>query len=212
MVDTDNVLLLRAPSAQAALNVPRRDPIAEAPSKWSVAAVIAPVAEAERALELFEREIASAVVTAGDTLLGYFVSETSPNNFPRLPVREDVQVLVFLVGYSDEASLDVAKGVLGDVARVLTEEGEPPEVLRLAPTPRSLLGGNSAQCVRHSDSPFDERAAVTSSSTSVGQAPLALCRPARRRRAGLGVTARSERAVPAGGAGRVRAAGGRWRF
>jgi hypothetical protein len=94
MVDTDNVLLLRAPSAQAALNVPRRDSIAEAPSKWSVAAVIAPVAEAERALELFEREIASAVVTAGDTLLGYFVSETSPNNFPRLPVREDVQVLV----------------------------------------------------------------------------------------------------------------------
>jgi hypothetical protein len=126
MVDTDNVLLLRTPSAQAALNVPRRDPVAEAPSKWSVAAVIAPVVEAERALELFEREIASAVVTAGDTLLGYFVSETRPNNFPRLPVREDVQVLVFLVGYSDEASLDAAKGVLGDVARVLTEEGEPP--------------------------------------------------------------------------------------
>jgi hypothetical protein len=146
MVDSDNVLLLRMPSAQAALNVPWRDPVAEAQANGPVAAVIAPVAEADRALELFEREIASAAVTAGDTLLGYFVSETGPNNFPRLPIREDVQVLVFLVGYSDEASLDAAKGVLGDLARVLTEEGEQPEVLRLAPTPRSLLGGNSAPC------------------------------------------------------------------
>jgi hypothetical protein len=146
MVDSDNVLLLRTPSAQAALEVPRRDPAAEAQASSPVAAVIVPVAEAARALELFEREIASTAVSGGNTVLGYFVSETSPNNFPRLPIREDVNVLVFLVGYSDEAGLGAAKGVLEDLARVLTTEGETTEVLRLAPTPRSLLGGNSAAC------------------------------------------------------------------
>lgn len=146
MADTDNVLLLRTPSAQAALNVPRRDPVAEAQANSPVAAVIVPVAEAARALELFEREIASTAVSGGNTVLGYFVSETSPNNFPRLPIHEDVNVLVFLVGYSDEAGLGAAKGVLEDLARVLTTEGETTEVLRLAPTPRSLLGGNSAAC------------------------------------------------------------------
>jgi hypothetical protein len=146
MVDSDNVLLLRTPSAQAALEVPRRDSVAEARASGPVVAVIAPVADADRALGSFEREIASAVISGGGTLLGYFLTESSPNNFPRLPIREGINVLVFLVGYSDEADLDAANGVLEDLVRLLTEEGEAPEALRLVPTPRSLLGGNSAPC------------------------------------------------------------------
>jgi NIPSNAP protein len=146
MVDTDNVLLLRTPSPQAALNVPSRDPVAEARASGGVALVIAPVAEAGRALELFEREIASAAVRGGGVLLGYFLTEASPNNFPRLPIREDTNVFVFLVGYSDEAGLGAAKDILEDLARRLTEEGETSKALRLEPTRRSLLGGNSASC------------------------------------------------------------------
>jgi NIPSNAP len=146
IIDSDNVLLLRTPSAQAAVNVPERNPAAEDRASGVLAAVIAPVADGDHALQLFERELASAAVSGGGTLLGYFVSETSPNNFPRLPIREDVQVLVFLLGYPDLASLDAARHVRGDVARVLADEGQAPEILRLAPTPRSLLGGNSMPC------------------------------------------------------------------
>jgi hypothetical protein len=113
----------------------------------TAAAVIAPVADASRALPLFEREIASAAVSVSGTLRGYFVSEISPNNFPRLPIREDAHMLVFLLGYMDQANLDAAKHVLADLARVLAEEGRPPEILRLEPTPRSLLGSNSAPCL-----------------------------------------------------------------
>jgi hypothetical protein len=146
MIESDNVLLLRTPSAQAAVNVPERDPLAETQTSGAVAAVIAPVADADRGLELFERELAAAAVSGCGALLGYLVSETSPNNFPRLPIREDVHALVFLLGYPDQASLDAAKHALGDVARLLADEGRTPEILRLAPTPRSLLGGNSAPC------------------------------------------------------------------
>jgi hypothetical protein len=146
MVDSDNVLLLRAPSAQAALNVPARDPAVEADTGGVVAAVIAPVADPDRALELFEREIGPAAVSACGTLLGYYVSETCPNNFPRLPIRDDVSVMVFLTGYSDRTSLDGTKLALGDISRTLAEKGQIPEILRLAPTRRSLLGGNSAPC------------------------------------------------------------------
>jgi hypothetical protein len=145
MIDSDNVLLLKTPSARAAVNVPERDPVAEAEAGGVVAAVIAPVTNDDRALTLFEREIAAAAI-GGGTLLGYFVSETSPNNFPRLPIREDVHVLVFLLGYPDQASLDATKPALADLACVLADEGRAHEILRLAPTPRSLLGGNGAPC------------------------------------------------------------------
>ena len=62
MINSDNVLLLRTPSAQAAVNVPKRDPAAEDRARGVVAAVIAPVADAHRALQLFEQEIASTAV------------------------------------------------------------------------------------------------------------------------------------------------------
>lgn len=146
MVDSDNVLLLRRPSAQAALRVSARDRAAEALATGVVAAVIIPVSDADDALGSFEREAAVAALGGGGRLLGYLVTETSANNFPRLPIREGVNVLVFLVGYADRAGLDAARHVLEDAARVVTERGATPELLRLEPTPRSLLGGSGAEC------------------------------------------------------------------
>lgn len=146
MVDSDNVLLLRTPSAQAALRVPARDRDAEARATGVVAAVITAVSNAADAIRSFERDAAVAALGGGGRLLGYFVTETSPNNFPPLPIREGVNVLVFLVGYADRAGLDAARHALGGAARVVTERGATPEILRLEPTPRSLLGGNGAEC------------------------------------------------------------------
>jgi hypothetical protein len=65
MIDSDNVLLLKTPSARAAVNVPERDPVAEAEAGGVVAAVIAPVTNDDRALTLFEREIAAAAIGGG---------------------------------------------------------------------------------------------------------------------------------------------------
>jgi hypothetical protein len=146
MIASDNVLLLRTPSAQAALNVPERNPVTEAKAGGVVAAVLAPVADADRLLMQFERELAGVTVGGCGALLGYFISETSPNNFPRLPIRDDVHVLVFLLGYPDQARLDAAQHAVWGLACLVADEGQTAEILRLAPTPRSLLCGNSAPC------------------------------------------------------------------
>ncbi len=92
--------------------------------------------EADEAVDLFEDRIAPAVAEDGGSLLGYFVTEPSENTFPSLPVREGVQVLVWFVGYDDRLALEPAS----TVAHTL---GRPAEVLRLAPTSRSLLDGRS---------------------------------------------------------------------
>lgn len=146
MIDSDNVLLLRTPSARAALRIPKRDAEAEAHKSGPVAAVIVPVSDTGRALELFEGRVAAAAVRHGGRLIGYFVTEPTTNNFPRLPVREDARVLVFLVGYADQVGLDDALPLVAEEAHPLADDGQRPEILRLAPTRRSLLGGNSAPC------------------------------------------------------------------
>ena len=89
-----------------------------------------------RAVDLFEDRIAPAVAGDGGSLLGYFVTEPSENTFPSLPVREGVQVLVWFVGYDDRLAVEPASAA----AHAL---GRPAEVLRLAPTSRSLLDGRS---------------------------------------------------------------------
>ena len=103
-------------------------------------------AKTDRAVDLFEKAIAPAVAERGGTMLAYFVTEPSDNTFPSLPVREGEEVLVWCVGYADRQAFERASSRAGEIRRGAAGalgSRRSPEVLRLAPTSRSLLDGLS---------------------------------------------------------------------
>ena len=112
MVDVDNVLLLRPAEVGPAFEVdPARRPPVGAPERD--AALTAVIGPAEADLEVIESAL-------GESVLARFVTEHVRNDFPALPVREDVDVVVWLAAGEHELPAGA-------------------ERLRLQPTPRSLL-------------------------------------------------------------------------
>jgi hypothetical protein len=84
---------------------------------------------------------------AGATVLASFVTEHSPNNFPRLPLREGENVSISFSGFKDLARYHEYMTALGRNARWRAEISPAmarrihgrPQILRLAPTSRSQL-------------------------------------------------------------------------
>jgi hypothetical protein len=89
-----------------------------------------------RLVELFERRVQPTLVEHGHQVLGHFVAELAPNDYPRLPVIQDPGLLVVLTAYRDRehhASLrrdwgDGGPGLPGTLS-----------TLCLRPTARSLI-------------------------------------------------------------------------
>ena len=87
-----------------------------------------------------------ALTRDGVAVLAYFVSDGSPNNFPALPVREGENVFVWFAGFGDRASYDALHGERSEIVNVARRApglAPTPQVLRLAPTSRSLLTASS---------------------------------------------------------------------
>lgn len=76
--------------------------------------------------DLVEREVEPA--------LAAFVTEPSANTYPRLPVREGENVFVRFSRFPDQAAYALARSATPRLANRV-------DVLRLAPTARSLLRG-----------------------------------------------------------------------
>jgi hypothetical protein len=125
MIDSDDVLQLQPHRAQDALHLPvdHRDP-PTTDRDSTVLVVIEPVGEDRDVDRLIATTVASLGAEA--QTLGVYVTDPSPNGFPRLPVRTD-RVAVW-VGRPPSGRLAV--GDRGPGQR---------QVLRLAPTARSLL-------------------------------------------------------------------------
>lgn len=90
----------------------------------------------------FERAIAPAIRACGGSILGYFVTDPSKNTFPSLPIREGEPVFVWFAAVADRARLDHATSNQIDTSGTAAQAPglkRPPQVLRLAPTSRSLL-------------------------------------------------------------------------
>lgn len=130
MLETDDVLLLRPVGSDSAfrLDGSTRGPDAGGQGPGFVTATILDLDGTDPA-EVLER----VEPVEGGSLLGCLVTEPSPNTFPALPVREGENVLVWFAGYRDRPALDPALG-------------ETRQLLRLAPTSRSLLHGHSPPC------------------------------------------------------------------
>jgi quinol monooxygenase YgiN len=154
MIDSDNVLLLcpALPNAGFALESRWRPPIGA--SEISSGLLIATIyylpapAEAEF-LEFFTNTVEPILTRAGASILAFFVTENSSNNFPTLPVREGENVIVLFMRFESQgayerylASLSRSQEWNGEISKEFTKHlKRPPEVLKLSTTARSLLRG-----------------------------------------------------------------------
>ena len=149
MVDSDNVLLLRALGGGQGLAAALQPhpPVDAAPVEGGVFTItVCPLrAPPDDALaRVFDRCVHASWVGGDGELLACWATEDAPNNFPRLPVREGESVIAWLTRFDDEAAQRRH-------AALLTRSGclERPEwrallsceltYLRLVPTARSAL-------------------------------------------------------------------------
>jgi hypothetical protein len=95
-------------------------------------------ASLKRLVEAYEGRLAPALAERGAQVLGHFVAELAPNDFPRLPVIQDPGLLVVVSAYRDRPHHDAARRAelppnLRDLLRAA------PSSLCLRPTARSLI-------------------------------------------------------------------------
>jgi hypothetical protein len=149
MIDSDNVLLLKpARPASGFLLEKRKRPApgsTEVPKTLVVATIYYLDAQPDEAfLDSFERDILPVFRSAGASTIGCFVTESSPNTFPALPVREGEHVMVLFSFFGDGAAYEKYLGALersrGTPKALSSRLQRPSENLRLSPTARSLLG------------------------------------------------------------------------
>ena len=141
MIDSDNVLLLRAPSPSAAfMHLLARPALGEErPAGLLVATICHLEASPTEAVQVFETQVKAQFEMAGAAPLAWLVTSTSRNNFPRLPVREDEKVLVWFAHYADADEHSDRKSEIVKASAPLQALVGETEVLRLAPTSRSEL-------------------------------------------------------------------------
>jgi quinol monooxygenase YgiN len=151
IADSDNVLLLRAArpgsgfSPDDRLRPPRG--ARETPQGLIVANICyfdAPVEAAS--VDFFENVVRPHLNATGIPILASLITETSPNNYPRLPIREHEHVFVWFARFADRADYEQhlatpgASWAWNGIAETLHQKMKgPPEVLLLQPTPRSQM-------------------------------------------------------------------------
>lgn len=152
MVDVGNVLLLHParPASGFMLENTNRPPAdtTKAPKGLVIATIYYFDAPADADfVDYFERTAKPVLANAGASIVAYFVTESSANNFPALPVREGEHVFVWFSLFQDDvayehyvAALDRSPQWRDEISKWITHQlKRSPEVLRLMPTARSLL-------------------------------------------------------------------------
>ncbi|TDW19033.1 NIPSNAP family protein [Kribbella kalugense] len=150
MVDSDNALLLRPVRLSAgypALDVPRL-PIGNSstPGSMIAGAVYHRGSEDDGFVEFFTDHVVPVLTATGAAPVAVFESLVAENNFPALPLRDEV-VLTWFARFDDDAAHDDHRQRLSASAawqqRVLPElvcrTSKPAQELRLRPTARSQL-------------------------------------------------------------------------
>jgi hypothetical protein len=152
MVDSDDVLLLRPFPHDRGLLVPAAGrPAAAAgdgapgPARGLVVAAICerPPGDAVDVASAVAGELVPTFEAAGARTIGVYETDPSENDFAPLPVRDADVVVWFGAVAGDPGATPLPSGAAWRAAagRVRRTVGRAPEVLRLAPTPRSLLDG-----------------------------------------------------------------------
>src|SRR5215510_11834326 len=151
MIDSDNVLLLRpaSPTSGFQLEQRRRAPVGSTTNREDLlVATMYHLSKTKGAhfVAFFERELQPRLTKAGVSVLASFVTETHPNTFPRLPVREDANFFVWFARFLNRKAYQNCAAAIGELMRKKEIAGklpalivEQPEILMLSPTARSLL-------------------------------------------------------------------------
>lgn len=149
LYDNDNVLLLRPASPGLAFPPPPGPRPAAAGRGGLVVATIHYLWKdpAEGFSTFFAGRMAPELAAVGLPVLGAYIPENSENTFPRLPVRQHEKVFVWFTRADDQAAhgaaldrLRARKAWRDEIAPMLADQQErSAQVLRLAPTPRSML-------------------------------------------------------------------------
>jgi hypothetical protein len=145
MVDSDDVLLLR-PVSGFALDGLSRPAAGERAPAGMLGATICPLppGEAGALARRFDIEVRPALERLGAPVLAQCITEPARNTYPRLPVREGECVFVWFAAFADaaaQARFQAAAAAEPAVTAWIHRLDATPEILRLAPTPRSLLRG-----------------------------------------------------------------------
>jgi hypothetical protein len=135
MVDVSDVLLLHPLRPATGLALGKR-PQDEAATGLIEAAIYPfdPAVDAE-AIAHFDRDLETARAPA----ITAYVTEMSTNNYPRLPIRENENVLVRIAKFPTAAAHAERRSALTPKMRDQLKSA--PQILRLSPTARSLLHG-----------------------------------------------------------------------
>lgn len=148
MIDSDNVLLLRPAWTGAGIDMRGRTRAAtasHAPAAGLLDATLFHLREpaSPELLQCCRDAMAPVLTRGGAQMLGWYVTEPAPNNFPRLPVREGETVLAGFALSAETTAFETfmrsgawQRDVQPTLARWLVR---PAESLRLAPTTRSAL-------------------------------------------------------------------------
>lgn len=146
MIDSDDVFLLRPAWSGAGIeNVGRAAPgVTTIPPGLLDASVFPLHAPANDELLVLCREVLSPVLRQGGARrIGWYVTDASPNDFPRLPVREGEPVLVGLALFDSLDAFEAfsGSGVWARAAQPALASwlARPAESHRLLPTARSAL-------------------------------------------------------------------------
>jgi len=154
MIDSDNVLLLRLAHRTSgfSLNGNRPPPETQANQVGFVTATMYyfDVPVKSDFISYFENTIQPALMEADISVLAYFITEESPNTYPRLPVREGEHVFVWFAGFPNQAAYELHAAILdesqtwrNEISKYLKRRlKRKPELLKLAPNPRSRLTGS----------------------------------------------------------------------
>jgi hypothetical protein len=154
MIDSDNVLLLRPahPTSGFSLENMKRPPVGSDEVPTSL--IVATIYYFERAvpsdfINFFEDTLKPVATSLGAMISAHFVTETSENTFPALPLREGENVFVWFSTFQDSAAYEDHVAALSQSERWRDEVSAgltryldgAPEVLKLSPTARSRLRG-----------------------------------------------------------------------
>jgi hypothetical protein len=152
MIDSTDALMLRPVRRETSFSLDppdRRQALESAGPQGLIVATIYSLPDSGNLdfPDFFAGTILPVLTGAGASILASFVTEQSPNNFPRLPIRDGDSVFVTFSGFASLAEYHQYMIALGRNPRWRGEvlpaligriRGRP-QVLRLAPTSRSQL-------------------------------------------------------------------------
>lgn len=156
IVDSDNVLLMRPLDEEGGFAVlPAVDPVRETSVRRGVVLAQLFRSTPDGLAELTHRvgDAFARYRSVGAREAGVFVTLDVPNNFPQLPIRTDGPYLLWLgVSAPDALAEERLLAQMKECGQALIKAGlvrEPPEIIVLAPTPRSRLRWQAADAAPH---------------------------------------------------------------